>query len=274
MNEQRREHVGRVVRKEIRIEATPQEVWDAWARPERIARWFVDRAEGDMARDREVVWCFDTFDYRLPVQVYEALPGRRLLFGVEAPDRPPALQEVVVVQEGGATRLRIANSGFGEGAQWDDELEGVDSGWELALATLEHALEEQPGRERLHRIALRPATFEYGTVQRLFTTGAGLERWLTAGGDHGGAPLEAGDPVRWELADLGPLEGRVLVRTPRELMVTWPARRGLLTLKAFAMGPTRAVALDWQSWAGEEGELPEGWLEARVAALADALPGR
>src|SRR5690606_23746181 len=43
-----RPHVGRVVRKEIEITADAARVYEAWADPERIATWFVDRAEGDM----------------------------------------------------------------------------------------------------------------------------------------------------------------------------------------------------------------------------------
>jgi uncharacterized protein YndB with AHSA1/START domain len=37
---------GRVIRAKILTTASPKEVWEAWADPERIAHWFVDRAEG------------------------------------------------------------------------------------------------------------------------------------------------------------------------------------------------------------------------------------
>jgi uncharacterized protein YndB with AHSA1/START domain len=40
------EHTGKVIRAEIRTKATPQQAYDAWADPEKIAHWFPDRAEG------------------------------------------------------------------------------------------------------------------------------------------------------------------------------------------------------------------------------------
>lgn len=59
-----RRHLGPVVEKEIAIDATPKEVWEAWAEPEGIARWFVDRAEGRMEAEATVTWIFETFGYR------------------------------------------------------------------------------------------------------------------------------------------------------------------------------------------------------------------
>ena len=80
-----RRHIGPVVRKEITIDATPEEVWEAWAEPEGIARWFVDRAEGRMEAGATITWIFETFGYHLPIEVYEAERGRTLVFGGEPP---------------------------------------------------------------------------------------------------------------------------------------------------------------------------------------------
>ncbi len=41
-----RVHRGRSLKVEMRTRATPEAVWEAWADPEKIARWFVDRASG------------------------------------------------------------------------------------------------------------------------------------------------------------------------------------------------------------------------------------
>ena len=40
------QHQGRSMELEIRTTASPDEVWNAWADPSKIAQWFVDRAEG------------------------------------------------------------------------------------------------------------------------------------------------------------------------------------------------------------------------------------
>jgi uncharacterized protein YndB with AHSA1/START domain len=41
------ERKGRMIRAEIATSATPEQAWAAWADPEKIAQWFVDRAEGE-----------------------------------------------------------------------------------------------------------------------------------------------------------------------------------------------------------------------------------
>ncbi len=268
-----RRHVGPVVRKEIAIDATPEEVWEAWAEPDGIARWFVDRAEGRMDAGATVTWIFETFGYRLPIDVYEAERGRMLVFGGEPPDRPPALQEVHIRQEGGSTLLRLANSGFLEG---DEEgRAGVDSGWEMALATLKHQLERYPGRTRLHHLAMRPARFEYADLVPLFTTAEGLGRWLAAGAEVAPSPAELGSRVQVPASGELPagLRGEVLARTPWEVLLSWPELDGVLGLKGFRMGEDRAVALDFSSWSGEgpEGDAEEGVSDAVRRALDRAV---
>lgn len=265
-DEARREHVGRVVRKEIRLDATPEQVWEAWARAERIARWFVDAAEGDMDTSDVVTWVFEHFGYRLPIEVHEAVPGERLAFGGEPPGRPPALQEVVVEQDGGSTILRLANSGFGEGAEWDEEYAGVDSGWDMALATLKLWLERYEGGRRTHLLAVLPAAFRFADLVPLYTTAAGLASWLGEGVElHG--ELGPGASVRLDVPGAGPLAGEVLAWSGRELLLAWPEQHGALGLKAFSMGPQTRVALDFNAWT----ERPLG--AERRADLQAALDG-
>jgi uncharacterized protein YndB with AHSA1/START domain len=270
-----RRHVGRTVRKEVRIAAPADAVWNAWAQPEDIARWFVDRAEGAMRAGATVTWCFDAFGYRLPVEVFAAVPGEYLAFGGEPPGRPPALQEVFVEHHGGETVLRVVNSGFGEGPEWDDEYEGVDSGWELALATLRHYLERYPGRARRHALVMRPADFAYENVQPFFATAAGLASWLAASARLSAEPLVAGAAgvqVELDLGDAGTLVGSVLARSRREVLLSWEEREAVLGLKCFAIGARRAVALDWSCWSERPESLQTApWLEASVDRLASRL---
>jgi uncharacterized protein YndB with AHSA1/START domain len=268
-----RRHVGPVVRKEISIDATPEEVWEAWAEPEGIARWFVDRAEGRMEAGATVTWIFETFGYRLPIEVYEAVRGRTLVFGGEPPGRPQALQEVHVRQAGGSTLLRLANSGFYE--EDEEGVAGVDSGWDMALATLRHQLERYPGRRRVHHFVMRPARFEYEDAVPLFTTAEGLGRWLAPGVEVSPAPAEAGSRVRVPASDElpGGLRGEVLARTPWEVLLSWPEQGGVLGLKAFKMGEDRAVALDFSAWpeGGPENAAEAGVGEELRAALDRAV---
>ena len=53
-----RKHQGRTIDTTIRIKSTPLRVWEAWADPQQIANWFVDRAEGQGHGGNTVRWFF------------------------------------------------------------------------------------------------------------------------------------------------------------------------------------------------------------------------
>lgn len=38
----------RTIRVQVRTTAPPERVWEAWANPEKLAQWFVDRAKGEL----------------------------------------------------------------------------------------------------------------------------------------------------------------------------------------------------------------------------------
>lgn len=283
----RREHHGRTIRHEITIGAKPQAVWEAWARHDRIDRWFVDRAEGDMTSGATVKWFWNFFGVELPVHVFEARPGEYLAFGGPEGAVPSALQEIWVRQAGGATVLRLANSGFRDGPEWDEEYCGVDSGWRMALATLKHWLEHYAGASRTHLFVLRPASFEYAELAELYATRTGLARWFATSVDSPREVLEPGDVVRIEIATAGTLTGTVLAKSPSELCVAWSELCGVLTFKAFRQrGAGRCVALSFNGW-GLDAALEQRarlTLDRGVVALAallgparsdpsDAVPG-
>jgi len=218
-------HVGRVVQKKIVIDASPEDVFEAWADPDRIARWLVDAADRRAERGRVVHWTFEGFG-TFPVPVLDAVPGELLVFGGEMPGRPPFLQEVLLELHRGATLLRLLNSGFEEGPRGEEEFAGIDSGWELALAALKHWIERHRHAHRTRLLVMRAADFDYARAAPLLTTVEGLRSWFGP----------------------GPPEGPVLARTNREMLIAWPRWRGVLGCKCFVQAGQRYLALDFQAW--------------------------
>jgi hypothetical protein len=69
-----RQHHGRVIHTSIRMKTTPMKAWEAWADPQKIANWFVDRAEGTATPGSTMKWFFDSFGYAMDVPIAEADP--------------------------------------------------------------------------------------------------------------------------------------------------------------------------------------------------------
>lgn len=269
-----RKHQGRIVDKEITIRATPAQVYTAFVDARAIARWFVDAAEGVAKPGELMTWIFRDMNFRLPVPILEAQPNSEFVTGADIPGRLPALMEVSIRPvngESGTTRVRLVNSGFADGAQWDEEYQGVDSGWTMALATLKHALEVHPDRDRTHVMAMRPATFDPARLRALYTTAAGLDAWLGSDARITGDAVHVGAELTLRTPGCGPLSGRVLADSGREVLLEWREQSAVLGLKTFAAGPARMICLDFSTWSASPPLVTKGALEGLLSRLADAL---
>ena len=272
-----RKHRGRQLRVEMRTRATPEQVYEAWADPEKIAHWFVDRARGKAEVGSIFTWIFEKFGYEIPYEVVAAEPGRRFALGGEAPKSGPFLLEVTIAREGGETVVTLVNSGFLDGSQWDEEFEGIVSGWTNGLAILKHYLENYPGRPKTTILVMQPAALEFSILLPLYATAEGLDRWLTTSasiggdGDGGGA---VGEHCALRLPGGDSLTGRVLAKTKWETAFSWEEVDGVLELKAFrfpGMGPVVAArVVSWNLTPRRAAEI-ERMLQEALAKLAAAV---
>ena len=264
------EHAGRKMELSISTTASPQQVYEAWADPEKIAHWFTDKAEGKAEVGATMTWIFDKFNYRIPYEVIAAEPGKRFAIRwTPPPGRPPGVLEVTIEARGGSTVVRLVNSGFLEGAEWQNEFDGVDSGWQMALGILKHYLENYYGQPRASFLAMRPAVYTNEQLLPLQRSGDGLAKWLTTAGVIGGV----GEPVKLALRGAGTVNGKVLALTKSETEFSWLEERAILGLKAFNMGPQKMIAVHCCAW----GMTPvrakelEQQMERALESLAQAL---
>jgi uncharacterized protein YndB with AHSA1/START domain len=128
----------RWLEKRVELDASPEQVWEAIASGPGIATWFVPhevepRVGGAVEQDYG-----GGFTTRGRVTAWE--PGRRFAYGAfEQPDdgRPNyAFEFLVEGRDGGGTVLRFVQSGFLDGADWDDEYDSFDAGWTLFFDNL------------------------------------------------------------------------------------------------------------------------------------------
>ena len=263
-------HKGRMIRAEIRTSASPQQAWEAWADPEKIAAWFVDRATGEGKAGSIMTWFFDDFGFAQPLTVVDSVPGKHFVLKWDPPQGDPGILEIQIEREGGSTLVRLINSGFKEGADWDEEYEGVNSSWQMSLGILKHYLENYFGRSKQVLLVMQPAAFQYDRLLPNFLDPSKLSRWLTKSGAIG----KVGDRCNLVLQDGGSLTGRVLAVTQREVTLSWEEIGGTLELKGFSMGPQPVVGLRCMTWKldREAAARLKPDLEKAIARFAGLFP--
>lgn len=144
----------------VDIDAAAADVWKAITDAREMVRWFPPHAVVTPGVGGQVTWRWDE-DFTMAGRIETWEPGRRLVLVQEreAPHgadgrtvegaAPVRLRmEFTIETRSGATRLTLVHSGFGHGADWDDELEGVANGWEFELRSLIHYMTAHRGSDR------------------------------------------------------------------------------------------------------------------------------
>ena len=263
-------HEGRVIRDDIRIDASPEDIWRAWVDPECVPQWFVERAKGEMEVGKTFEWLWDEAGEAAVNHVLSVEPPRRLLLRHDLPEGPTYL-EITIEQEDGQSILRLVQSGFGDGRLWDEQYDGMASGWMLALAVLKIFAERYLNRQRTEIMVLRESPFDREGLLTLQRTQDGLGRWLTSKADIG---TKVGEPVTVVFQNGHTLTGRVLRQTPYETSWSWEEIDGILEFKAFRGEHWGSqVGVRVMSWLEDTSALDglHPWLKQAVETLVDVI---
>lgn len=126
--------MSREILLQAEVPGTPEQVWDAVATGPGISAWFVP-ATVEGREGGEITLDFGSeMHERGTVTAYDR-PSR---FAYEA-----GTEDTVLVHEWAIERrdeelctVRLRNSGFGEGEEWDDQYFGMEAGWRLFLENL------------------------------------------------------------------------------------------------------------------------------------------
>ena len=167
----------RAIAIDAHIDASPADVWHALTDAKALADWFapfVNAGEGvggivELSWDGENMW---------PVTIEVWNPGQHLRQASDGPPEPDGtpgprlLVDWFISTEAGQTVLRLVHSGFGAGAEWDDQIDGLTGGWRYFLWNLEICLTRHRGVHRVlvsarPRIAMQRDAF----WNALFSTG-------------------------------------------------------------------------------------------------------
>jgi uncharacterized protein YndB with AHSA1/START domain len=269
----------RTVTVSIDLDAPVELVWQALTDPAMLTQWFPTTAAVDprpggaytISWDGQWQWEMVITDWqphrRLAMVDREARPfdanGRAL-----AAAAPVTLAlEFTLDPTATGTTLRVVQSGFGAGADWDDEIDGVTLGWTVELRGLRHYLRRHRGRTRrtacAHVVVDRP-----------------LDRiWPVLVGDAGlvvrcePASIVEGSAVRLTLATGDAIEGEVLCVVPgRQLVVAQRGDGSLFRLSLDRAAGRSMVQAWWSAWTEPAAAVDE--FVGRLRAALDRLAAR
>lgn len=117
----------------VAVPGTPKEVWDAIASGPGISSWFVPHTV-DGRVGGQVTMNFGSYGtHTAVVTAWE--PPRRIVIE-SGGDRPLAYEWLVEARDGGTCIVRLVNSGFGAGEDWDGDFDGMTDGWTIFLESL------------------------------------------------------------------------------------------------------------------------------------------
>ncbi|MFD4829810.1 SRPBCC domain-containing protein [Streptomyces uncialis] len=183
------------LRKEITLDATSEEVWDAIATGPGIDSWFMGHNEvtpGEGGRNG-----MDLGGHVQESTVTAWQPPLRFAHrSAEADDGSfMAMEFLVEGRDQGSTVLRLVQSGV-LGDDWETEYEAMAVGWDMYLHTLAAYLTHFPGRTAAPVGAFRPGAAAPERAWAVLKEALGLPDRLTEGDavrlavPGGGAPVE------------------------------------------------------------------------------------
>jgi len=205
----------RTVETQIEINAPVEAVWKALTEAEEITRWFAPEARVQPGVGGHIWMSWGApWEGENKIEIWE--PNRHLR--TTWPFAPPQAEgeaapvpltvDYYLESRGGKTVLRLVHSGFGYGAGWDEEFDGVRRGWGYELRSLRFYLERHRGTPRRvawvrHRVYLSPEE----AWKRLMSP----EGLLTQGAIAG---LKEGDAYSVTAATGDTFRGKVLANNP------------------------------------------------------------
>jgi uncharacterized protein YndB with AHSA1/START domain len=167
----------RAIALEARLDATPAQVWHALTDAAALADWFApdinaDQREGGIV---ELSWSPE-MTWPTTIEIWD--PERHLRWADPAPaasdgtPQPRLIVDWFISTDAGQTVLRFVHSGFGEGANWDDQIDGLVGGWKYFLWNLEMCLTRHRGTHRVMVSARRHSGVSRAALwDSLFTAG-------------------------------------------------------------------------------------------------------
>ena len=249
----------RSIELEVEVAGTPEEVWRAIATGPGITSWYVPHTVEERAGGIATASFGPAPEMQITGRVAAWDPPRRIVFdggeGVEG----FAFEWTIEARAGGTCVVRLVNSGFGSGAEWDEQYDAMTEGWRLFLLNLELHLAHFRGRIAVPMLPTAGWSATPDEAWARLCRALGLPTDAVAGdrvaATAAGAPSLAGTLVRVQ-----PRAAAILLDEPAPgtafVAVEGTGDQVQVSVWSYLYGPesTAIVGRDlprWQDWLGE-----------------------
>jgi uncharacterized protein YndB with AHSA1/START domain len=250
----------RSIELEVEVAGTPEDVWRAIATGPGISSWYVPHVVEERAGGAMTASFGDDPVMRITGRVVAWDAPRRVLFDGGDGVAGLTFEWLVEARESGTCVVRLVNAGFGSGADWDAQYDGMSEGWPMFLLNLRLHLEHFCGQDATAVLPTATWDAERRSAWTALTGALRIpasptisERVVVGAPD---APALSGtvvDAAPWRLALLldGPCPGTAI------LAVEGSGEQTSVSIWSYLYGPDRfaAAARDeprWQSWLAEQ----------------------
>lgn len=256
---------NRSIELEIEVPGTPEEVWQAIATGPGISSWYVPH----QVEEREGGAAMAAFgpepEMQIPGRVAAWEPPRRIVFDGGEGVGGMAFEWLVEARDGGTCVVRLVNSGFGSGDEWDAQYDAMTEGWQLFLLNLKLHMEHFAGQTATACLPLATWAGPRDRAWQRLADGLGIPA-APGVGDRISVTADGTPPLAGEVVDADSWRIALLLDEPA---------RGTAFLAVEGAGETVEVSI-WTYLYGPEGAeaaaRDEGtwraWLQARTPATA------
>ncbi|RJQ66829.1 SRPBCC domain-containing protein [Pseudonocardiaceae bacterium YIM PH 21723] len=183
------------IRKEVELEATPEQVWAAISTGPGIDSWFMGPHTVEPGVGGQIRMSLGDFQEQSTITAWE--PGKQLAYRTESSPAGEfhAMEYLIEAREGGTVGLRFVHSGVMSDDWGDEFVDSTSHGWTMYLHTLQEVLRHFPGREGHYVYVAGPPVEQGVDIWSRLLTALGL--------DHHPQP---GEQVRLTPPGLDPID--------------------------------------------------------------------
>ncbi len=256
----------RSIELEVEVVGTVDEVWKAIATGPGISSWYVPHT----VEEREGGTATASFGPGPEMQVAGRVavwePPRRVVFDGGEGAAGLAFEWLVEARSGGICVVRLVNTGFGSGDDWDDQYDALSEGWGLFLLNLKLHLEHFRGQTAVALLPTARWTGPRGEAWAALTDQLGVPR----------SPV-VGDRLHTSADDAPTLAGTVVDVASWRLAVLVDEPAPGTAILAVEGGPDEVSVSIWSYLYGAEGAAAARrdesrwtkWLSARALRTAE-----